>query len=437
MSLWDDLQHRWPEDVLEPTLTRIASVLDLLGSPQQNYPIVHVTGTNGKTSTARMIASLLQAAGLRTGLFTSPHLMSPNERICIDGEPISDDRVLATWADIQPYVEVVDAQSIASGGPALSFFEVMTAMAYAAFADAPVDVAVIEVGMGGTWDATNAADGNVAVITPIDLDHQRYLGDTERDIAWEKAGIIKSHARVIIAQQIPDVVDVLRERCIEMDAVSQWEGLDFLLTSRVEAVGGQVITVQVGDDVYADIFLPLFGAHQAQNAATALCAVAAIVGRLTADVVEGGFAEVSSPGRLQVMRRNPTIVVDAAHNPHGMTHALKAVHETFDPGQLVVIFGALADKDVRGMLRIIADHAQSVVLCAPRSPRALPLEALQEIAIDELGRDRVFSADNLADAVDRAVTLAEGDSAYGGGTVLVTGSLVLVGDLMTSMGSRT
>lgn len=433
-SLWSDLQNRWPENILEPSLTRIASVVELLGDPQKAFPIVQITGTNGKTSTARMIESLLRASGLRTGLFTSPHLMSPAERILIDGEPISDDRVLALWEDIRPYVEIVDARSIADGGPALSFFEVMTALAYAAFADAPVDVAVIEVGMGGEWDATSVAHANVAVITPIDLDHTEYLGESVRDIALEKSGIIKLDSIAVIARQDQDVRDILAGRCAAVNAVPSWEGIEFDVVERTQAVGGQMVALRVDDQIFTDIFLPLFGAHQARNAAVALAAVHAFLGSVPADVVEEGFASVVSPGRLQVMRRNPTIVVDTAHNPHGITAALAAVGESmgFDP--LIVIFGALVEKDVAGMLRLIGESAESVVIWQPQSPRAMPLDQLTDLAVAELGSERVWVADSPADAIDRAVTLAEADQAYGGGGVLITGSVVLVAEALRLLG---
>lgn len=433
-TLWSDLQNRWPENILEPSLTRIASVVELLGDPQRAFPVIHITGTNGKSSTARMIESILRAAGLRTGLFTSPHLLSPAERILIDGEPIGDEQVLALWADIRPYVEIVDARSIADGGPALSFFEAMTALAYAAFADAPVDVAVIEVGMGGEWDATNVADGTVAVITPIDLDHMEYLGDNTRDIAAEKSGIIKQDSQAVIAQQDEDAREILADRCAAVNAVAVWEGSDFFVVERAQAVGGQLLSLRVEDQIYSDIFLPLFGEHQARNAALALAATHAFLGSVPADVAEEGFGRVTSPGRLQVMRRNPTVVIDAAHNPHGIAAALAAVGESmgFDP--LIVVFGALADKDVTGMLRVIGESAQSVVLWPPNSPRAMPMEQLAELAIAELGVDRVWVADSPADAIDRAVTLAEADQAYGGGGVLITGSVVLIADALRLLG---
>ncbi|MFM7146236.1 MAG: bifunctional folylpolyglutamate synthase/dihydrofolate synthase, partial [Actinomycetales bacterium] len=233
----DHLLTRWPENRIEPTLVRIASVVELLGDPQRAYPVIHVTGTNGKTSTARMIESVLRAFGLRTGLYTSPHLVDPRERICLDGQPISQERLVDAWEDIKPYVELVDARSVADGGIPLSFFEVMSAVAFAAFADAPVDVAVIEVGMGGTWDATNVVHGQVAVITPIGLDHTEMLGDTVELIAQEKAGIIKSGAQAILARQEPGAAEVLIARCAEVEAVPVCEGSEFAVLDRELAVG--------------------------------------------------------------------------------------------------------------------------------------------------------------------------------------------------------
>ena len=224
-ALLTDLKARWPENRIEPSLARIASVVELLGDPQRTYPVIHVTGTNGKTSTARMIEALLRAVGLRTGLFTSPHLLDPRERICFDGQPISAGRFLRTWDDIAPFVELVDARSVADGGIPLSFFEVMTAMAYAAFADAPVDVAIVEVGMGGAWDATNVADGMVAVVTPIDIDHVEYLGETIALIAREKAGIIKADAFAVLARQELPAAEALLARSVEMNATVAREGL--------------------------------------------------------------------------------------------------------------------------------------------------------------------------------------------------------------------
>jgi dihydrofolate synthase / folylpolyglutamate synthase len=438
-QLWDDLQHRWPESTLEPSLARISSLVDLLGEPQRGFRVIHVTGTNGKTSTSRMIDSLLRSQGLRTGLFTSPHLLDPQERICIDGEPISPEMVLRTWEDIRPYVEVVDTQSIADGGPAMSFFEVMTGIAFAAFADAPVDVAVIEVGMGGEWDATNVVVGDVAVITPIDRDHMAYLGDEPRDIAVEKSGIVKNDAVAVIAEQRPEVLDVLRERCEQVHAPLLLEGENFACLDSTLAVGGQQVTIQVGDTVYTDLFVPLHGAHQGRNAATAMAAVTAFLGGRALDAagVEEAFGAVRSPGRMQIVRRHPTVMVDTAHNPHGLRAAMDTMTEAFDFAHRVVIFGVLADKDVVSMLQVLGESGADVVLCTPRSPRALPEADLTAIATDVLGPEQVWIARDMADAIDRAITLVETADDYGNGGVLVTGSIVLVADAMRTLGVTT
>ena len=347
-SLIADLMSRWPESRIEPSLVRIASVVELLGDPQRAYPVIHVTGTNGKTSTSRMIESLLRASGLRTGLYTSPHLVDPRERIVFDGEPISIERFQRTWDDIAPYVTLVDKKSVADGGIPLSFFEVMTAMAFAAFADAPVDVAIIEVGMGGTWDATNVADGVVNVVTPIGLDHREYLGDSIIEIASEKAGIITEGSVAILAAQEVDAAEILIERCAEVEAIIARQGVEFGVIERDVAVGGQLLALQGLHGRYDDVFLPLFGEYQAHNAAVALAAVEAFIGNseLDAESVREAFATVTSPGRLEVLRRNPTIIVDAAHNPHGAKALAGAVDESFEFSRLIGVIGMLEEKEI-------------------------------------------------------------------------------------------
>ena len=324
-----ELTARWPEHRVAPSLGRITALTELLGDPQRAYPVIHLTGTNGKGSTAAMIESLLRANGLRTGRFTSPHLMSVTERITIDGAPISEERFDATWNEIKPYVALVDERRI--DGVAMTFFEIITGMAYAAFADAPVDVAVVEVGLGGTWDATNVADADVAVVTPIDLDHTHLLGSRIAEIAREKAGIIKPGAHAILAGQSLEAAEVLLERCAEMGALPQREGIDFGVIDRRLAVGGQLIRINGAEGPVDDIFLPLYGAHQAANAAQALAAVEAFLGlkALNPDVAREGFAAVNFPGRLEVVRRSPTVVLDAAHNPHGATATAAAINEAF------------------------------------------------------------------------------------------------------------
>ncbi len=268
------LATRWPESKIEPSLERIADLVDLLGHPQRTYPVVHVGGTNGKTSTTRIIDELIRELGLRTGRFTSPHLESVTERISLDGQPVSGERFAKAYDELAPYLDVVDQRH----GTKLSFFEVLTAMAYSVFADAPVDVAIIEVGMGGSWDATNVADGKVAVLTPISIDHAEYLGDTVADIAIEKAGIIKPGSFAVLSAQLAAAADVLLGRAIELGATVAREGVDFGVRTREVAVGGQLLALDGLAGPYDEVFLPLHGAHQAQNAATAVAAVEGLLG---------------------------------------------------------------------------------------------------------------------------------------------------------------
>jgi len=436
-EVWQNLLARWPESQLEPSLSRIASLTTLLGDPQSAYPVIHVTGTNGKTSTARMIEIMLRSYGLRTGLFTSPHLIDPRERICLDGEPVDAERFLHVWNDVAPYVDLVDANSVADGGPKLSFFEVMTALAFATFADAPVDVAIIEVGMGGSWDATNVAHGQVAVITPISLDHQNYLGDTVEQIAAEKAGIIKPDSYVVIAAQDEAVSEVLSERITEVRAIAFREGTDFGLMDRQIAVGGQMLSLLGIGGRIDEVFVPLFGEHQAHNAAAALCAVEAFMGAgkppVDDDVIRAGLDQLTSPGRLEIVRRTPTVVLDAAHNPAGAVALAAALEDSFEFATLIGVIGILEDKDALNFLIPLEPILSTVILTEPSSPRAMSSEALAEIAHEVFGEDRVIIAKNLSEAIDQAVTLAEVDAVYGGGGVLVTGSIVLVGEAKEMM----
>lgn len=430
-ALWDHLETRWPENRIEPTLARIAALADLLGDPQRSYPVIHVTGTNGKSSTARMIESLLRACGLRTGLFTSPHLVDPRERICFDGQPIEAERLLAVWDEVRPLVDVVDANSQADGGVRMSFFEVMTALAFAAFADAPIDVAIVEVGLGGGWDSTNVADGTVCVVTPIGIDHREYLGDTIVEIAAEKAGIIKAGSVAILGQQELAAAEVLLARCLEVDAVIAREGLEFGVASRGVAVGGQILVLRGLNSEYDDVFLPLFGEHQAQNAAVALAASEALLGGsgpLDTDLVRSGFAMVTSPGRLEVVRRNPTILLDAAHNPHGAAALARAIDDSFDFASLVGVVGVLSDKDAAGFLEALETTLDRVVITQPSSARAMDADTLGAIAREVFGEERVFVEPQLPEALELAVNLAEDASVYGGVGVLITGSVVLIGD---------
>jgi dihydrofolate synthase/folylpolyglutamate synthase len=430
------LLGRWPETRLQPSLDRIAALCRLLGDPEHAYPVIHLTGTNGKTSTSRMIDTLLRALDLRTGRFTSPHLQSMTERICLDGEPLTEALFVDAFADVAAYAQIVDESS----EHPLSYFEMMTAMAFAAFADAPVDAAVIEVGMGGSWDATNVADGQVAVVTPIGIDHASYLGDRPEIIAVEKAGIIKPGSHAVIAQQEDAVMDVLMRRAVDVGSIVVREGSDFGVNSRVAALGGQQIDLQGLSGAYNDIYLPLHGAHQAHNAAYALAAVEAFTGtkQLDVDLVREAFSQVTSPGRLEVVRRSPTVVLDAAHNPHGAEATVEAVQDAFTFSPLVGVFGVMADKDVEEMLRIFEPVMAEIVCTQNSTPRAMPAAELGEIAEDIFGAERVTVLSRLDDALERAVLMADAaegfDDAIGSGGVLVTGSVITVGEARTLLG---
>jgi dihydrofolate synthase / folylpolyglutamate synthase len=435
------LLARWPETRLEPSLTRITALVDLLGGPHRAYPVVHVAGTNGKTTTARMVDQLLRGFGLRVGRFTSPHLQSVRERIVLDGEPISAERFVETYEDIAPYVQMVDA----AGEHPMSFFEVVVGMAYASFADAPVDVAVVEVGMGGTWDATNVVDARVAVVTPVSLDHAEYLGPDVPTIAGEKAGIIKAGSIAVLARQEPGALDALVRRAVEAEAVVAREGTEFGVLERKVAVGGQQLRLQGLGGEYEEVFLPLFGAYQAQNAATALAAVEAFLGAgaatgpIDGDTVRGAFAAVRSPGRLERVRTSPTVLVDAAHNPAGMAATVEAIRESFDFTRLVGVVGAVHGKDVAGMLAALEEVCAELVVTQTSSTRAIPADELGALAVDVFGADRVSVHPLLPEAIESAIELAEAgpDDALGGSGVLVTGSVITAGEARALLGGTT
>jgi folylpolyglutamate synthase/dihydrofolate synthase len=430
-----EIGSRRAEHQISPTLERIAALTSVLGDPQHAFQVIHVTGTNGKTSTTRMIETLLRERGLRTGRFTSPHLVSMRERICVDGVPLSAERFVELYEEISPYVQLVDDKQPVP----LSFFEVLTGMMFAAFADAPVDVAVIEVGLGGRWDATNVADGAVAVITPIALDHMQWLGDTIEAIATEKAGIIKPGATAVIAQQPVAAAEVLLEHAVQVGATVAREGFEFGVLARELAVGGQQLVLQGLRGIYGDVYLPLFGIYQASNAACALAAVEAFAGvpvtmaadddsdstitlgpglsnaGLDPDLVRAGFAAASSPGRLDILRRSPTVIADAAHNPAAMAVTVAA------------------DKDVEGLLEELEPVLAEIVVTTNSSPRSMPAAELAVFARDYFGEDRVRVADRLDAALDLAVSLADESDATAAGlpgstAVLVTGSVVTAGD---------
>jgi dihydrofolate synthase/folylpolyglutamate synthase len=424
------LEERGPGRMV-PDRERITALLDVLGNPQRAYPSVHLTGTNGKTSTARMVDALLRASGLRVGRYTSPHLESITERIGVDGLPLSAEKFVEAYDDVAPYAEFLDAR----GGEPLTYFELTTAMAFAAFAETPVDVAVVEVGLGGEWDATNVLEAPVAVVTPISLDHTALLGGTVGEIAAEKAGIIHPGATLITAIQPAEAAEPLLRRASEVGATVAREGLEFGVIARDVAVGGQMLSLQGLAGVYEDVFLPLHGAHQAQNAALALAAVEAFLGggpdrSIDLELVREGFAQVSSPGRLERVRSSPTVLLDAAHNPAGMRALTEALTEAFSFGRLVAVVAVLDDKDARSMLELLEPVADTVVITRNSSPRSLDPDALAALAVEVFGPDRVDVAPRFDDAIESAFQLAEedADGPLSSQGVLVTGSVVTVAD---------
>jgi folylpolyglutamate synthase/dihydrofolate synthase len=431
-----DIYARRPEHSINPSLERMQALVTLLGDPQRAYPVIHIAGTNGKTSTARMTEALLRARGLRTGLFTSPHLSAVSERICVDGQPLTGERFVEAYEEIKPYLDIVGD----THGVELSFFEVLVGMAFSVFADAPVDVCVLEVGMGGLWDNTNVADGAVAVVTPISLDHTRYLGDTIGEIAAQKAGIIKPGAIAVLAQQPPAAAEVLLRQVADVGATVAREGLEFGVLDRELAVGGQQVSVRglLGD--YPDLFLPLFGSHQASNLACAIAAVEAFARTpdsegtgqaLDLAIVRQAAATMSSPGRLETIRRSPVVIVDAAHNPGGMAASMAAVTEAFTFTELIAILAVSEDKDVAGILDELEPVATRLVVTSNSSARSMDPAALAEVAVGIFGPDRVSVAARLDDAIEQGVALADEAEATGGpgsAGVLITGSVITAGD---------
>ena len=420
------LLARWPETRIQPSLERISLLCDALGSPQLTYPTIHIGGTNGKTSTTRFIDSLLFAHGLRTGRFTSPHLEDFRERICINGDLIDAQELIFNYNDIAAYFDFVDSKL----PQPISFFEAITALAMASFAEHPVDVGIFEVGMGGAWDATNIIEPSVTVITPIGMDHMEYLGNSIEEIATTKAGILKEGAFAVLSSQVPEVAKILLSRAAELNVDVAREGVEFEVMSRQVAVGGQLLTIRGTKDVYSDIFLPLHGKHQAANAAAALVAAEAFFGDqpLDLDSVKAGFAAATSPGRFEIVRREPTVILDAAHNPHGARTLANTMQEEFTFGRVIGVIGVFADKDATGILEEIKDVIDGVIVTQTSSPRALPADELAKVARAILRPERVFVEPDLRTALERAIADANHpleDETVG---VLITGSVITVGE---------
>jgi dihydrofolate synthase / folylpolyglutamate synthase len=428
------LLARWPENRIAPTLERISALVDMLGSPQLTYPTIHIGGTNGKTTTSRMVDSLLFEMGLRTGRFTSPHLESYLERICINGQPIDAKELIFSFNDISPYLDLMDTKF---DNP-ISFFEAITALAFAAFAEHPIDVGVIEVGMGGQWDATNVVDADVSVIMPIGLDHMEYLGNTIAEIAITKAGIIKEQGFVVLAQQEPEAAVELLRRAAEVGADVAREGLEYSIDSRAIAVGGQLISITGLRGHYDDIFVPLHGKHQASNAAAALIAVEAFFGEqdLDIDAVRAGFANVTSPGRCEIVHRDPTIILDAAHNPHGAKAIAETIQSEFTFDDVTGIVALMADKDALGILQALEPIMNQIIVTTNSAARSMSVEDLDALATQVFGADRVFAQPTLSDAIDKAIKDSVRPLSDESLAILITGSVVTVGEARTAVRKR-
>ena len=426
-AVYDALLARAGERWVQPRKERTARILELLDDPQRNYRVIHITGTNGKTSTARMIESLLRAHGLRTGLFTSPHLERFTERIMIDGHPIDDGAVADAWDEIEPFVAIVDAELEKANDEPLTFFELLTVVAFVAASDAPVDVLVLEVGMGGEWDSTNTADGDIAVFAPIAIDHADRLGETLTEIATVKAGIIKDGAVVVSAQQAPEVVEVLRRAAATKNATIAFEGEEFGLAEQKLAVGGQLLTIRGVAGTYVEEYLPLYGAHQGHNAALAVAAVESLIGagaqRIADEIITDGLQGATSPGRLQLLGIAPTVVVDAAHNPHGAQALAQALDDSFDFDEWGLVLGILADKDAAGIVATLAPAAAHVFATAPASDRASDADVIADIV--EGAGYRASVHPSLADAADAA---REWAATADRRAVVIAGSIVLAGE---------
>ena len=443
-SVYAELLARAPENKIEPRMEPMFRAMEILGEPNKAFPIIHITGTNGKTSTARMIESLLRAHDLRTGRYSSPHLISVTERIAIDGEPVDDETFVRIWDEIRPYLQIVDEELVAKGENRLTYFEAVTILGFAIFADTPVDVAIIEVGLGGITDATNVGDAQVSVITPISLDHTDLLGDTTELIAQEKIGILKPDGFLVSSAQPADAAQVLLEKARELQVPFRFQGVEFGVENRIVAVGGQQLDLQGLAGRYPGILLPLHGEHQAQNAAVALAAVEAFIGggetELNHELVLEGFGAATSPGRLEVIRTAPTVLLDAGHNPDGIRASAAAVKEAFGFSKLVLVVGILAEKDAEAMLHQLReeylDLVEDICITQSNSPRAIPAGELASMAIDAgFNEEDIFVTERLDDALEWAVGRAEASEDFGGG-VLVTGSITLVGETRMLLGGK-
>jgi dihydrofolate synthase/folylpolyglutamate synthase len=425
------LLQRMPENKLRPRLEPTRRAVELLGDPQHAYRVIHVTGTNGKTSTTRFIERILREMGLRTGRFTSPHLLAINERIAIDGDPVDNETLATAWLEIEPILKLVDDELTAAGESTLTYFETLSVLAFVIFADAPIDVLALEVGMGGEWDSTNVADGDVAVFTPIALDHTERLGDTLSAIATTKSGIIKPGSRVIIGLQTDEALKVLVEKAGQIADNTYLLESDFSVLTVETASGAQRFSVRGLASDYEDLLMPVLGDFQAENAAVAIAAIEAFFGDepkpIARDVLRAALADVSSPGRLQIIDRSPLTILDAAHNPAGITALVGELARLYPGAAVHAVVGVLAEKDAAEILHLLAPVVKSVTLTTTSSPRALPVETLSGYAVAHLNAQSIQTGETVAEAFDRARGLGLADP---NSLVLVTGSISLVADVL-------
>lgn len=430
-EVMDALLTRIPENKLRPRIEPTRRAVELLGDPQKTYRVIHVTGTNGKTTTTRIIERILRELGLRTGRFTSPHLVRLNERMAIDGEPVGDQQLAEVWADIEPILALVDAELEAAGDTKLTFFEALAVLGFAVFADAPVDVLVLEVGMGGEWDSTNVADGDVAVFTPISIDHTERLGGTIAEIAKTKSGIIKPQAIVVSSEQPTDALSVISQRAAELAEQFLVYGQNFEVFDVTADANGQRFSVKTLTSEYRDLFIPLHGEYQAENAALAISAVEAFFGtanRLFDDVLRVAIADATSPGRLQIVSRQPLTILDAAHNAGGAESLARAMKNSFASPPSIAVLSILSDKDASALLRALDQTFEKFVITQSSSPRAIEVEVLAKLAREVFGDNRVEVAPNI----EQGLKLAQ-DLVVEGGAIVVTGSITLVGDVLKSI----
>ena len=421
------LSNRFPENKINPSLDRISMAMDLMGQPQNNFKTIHIAGTNGKTSTTRMIERLLRTLDLRTGLFISPHLIHPRERIEINGQIISETRFQEIFEEVNPYLEIIDQKFLDAP---MTFFEVLTAMGFLAFSDEPIDVLSLEVGMGGRWDSTNVVTPEVSVITSIGLDHQEFLGSSIKEIAYEKAGIIKENIPVVISKQDEEANQILIEVASNKNSQIIKEGIEFKVLERTVGVGGQQLKIATPFGIYEDLFLPLFGKFQTSNAACALTAVETFLGKkLELELVQEAFADFKSPARLQIVKRNPTILVDAAHNISGIQNTLEAIDETFKFDNKILIIGFMKDKDIEGMLELLKSYAQDVILTQASSTRAIsPIDLSKKVNLISNFSQNVILENNSKNALQTAVEIAKNKNGLTG--VIVLGSIALAGEIL-------